>query len=458
MNSLIISVSGIRGIVGENLTPDIAVRFALAFGTYIKGNKKVIIGGDTRITGDMMKNAVISGLLGTGCEVIDVGIAPTPTVQFLVKSLNADGGIVISASHNPIQWNALKLYKKGGILLNKKEGEIIKQIFLKNKFNHVKWDKYKKAIKDESLTEKHSDHVLKTINYKNKIKSKKFKIALDSCNASGSYITPKMLKELNCSVNGYFIKPDGYFPHSPEPNASNLKGFIQYMKKKKSAIGFAQDSDADRLAVLDEKGNFLSEEHTVALTVDYVLSIYDKKSALKKFDKSVVVNLSTSRMIDDVAKRYNAKVYRTAVGEINVVEKLIKTKSVIAGEGNGGVIFPLINYGRDSLAGIGLILDYMAYTGEKISDLLKKIPSYVMMKTKFDTSNININKVIKAIKKDYSSGKINEIDGIKIDYPDYWFHIRSSNTEPIVRLIMEAKSKQILNKNYRELKKYFNRS
>lgn len=455
MSSLIVSVSGIRGLIGENLTPDIAVRFALAFGTFIKGKKKIIIGADTRITGDMMKNAVISGLLGTGCEVIDVGIAPTPTVQHLVKQQNADGGIVISASHNPIEWNALKLYKKGGILLNKKEGEEIKKIFTHNRFQHVKWNKYKHAVKNETLTDKHIDIVLKSMNCKNKVSKKRFKVALDSCNASGSFITPKLLQKLNCSVKGLYITPDGYFPHSPEPNAKNLKSMINFMKKNKVHIGFAQDSDADRLAIIDEKGNFLSEEHTVALTVYYILSLYNKNTKLKKFNKSVVVNLSTSRMIDDIGKQFNAKVHRTAVGEINVVEKLIKTKSVIAGEGNGGVIFPMINYGRDSLAGIGLILDYMAYTGEKLSALLAKLPSYVMLKTKFNISKININQVLKRIKKDYSSGKVNTVDGIKIDYSDYWFHIRMSNTEPIVRLIMEAKTKSLLNKVHNDLQRYF---
>lgn len=455
MSKLIISVSGIRGIIGENLTPDIAVRFALAFGSFIKGKKKVIIGTDTRITGEMMMNAVISGLLGTGCEVINIGIAPAPTVQFLVKTLNADGGIVISASHNPIEWNALKLYKKGGILLNKKEGELIKKIFSNNSFQYVKWNKYKKVIKDETLTRKHVDRVLKCINYKSKIIRRKFKVVLDSCNASGSFITPELLNKLSCRVKGLFIKPDGLFPHNPEPNIKNLKQTIGFTKKSKVDIGFVQDSDADRLAILDENGCFLSEEYTLALSVYFILSIYDRTNKLKKYNKSVVTNLSTSRMIDDIAKIFNAKVYRTAVGEINVVEKLIKTNSVIGGEGSGGVIYPPINFGRDSLAGIGLILDYMAYSGEKLSSLLSKIPSYVMLKIKFSITNTNINKVLQNIKRNFSSGKINQTDGVKIDFPDYWFHIRLSNTEPIVRLIIEAKNKTILKNVYQELKKYF---
>ncbi len=456
IQKLIISVSGIRGIIGETLTPDIALRFALAFGSFIKAKKKVIIGRDTRITGEMMASAVISGLVGTGCEVIDIGIAPTPTVQFLVKTLNADGGIVISASHNPVEWNALKLYKKGGILLNKKEGESVKKIFSNNSFQYVKWNKYKNVVKNEALAGKHVDRVLDSLIFKNKIVNKKFTVGLDSCNASGSFITPELLNKLGCTIKGLFIKPDGLFPHDPEPNMKNLQQMINFIKKNKVDAGFAQDSDADRLAVLDENGDFLSEEYTLALAVYYILSIYDKTKKLKKYSKSVVVNLSTTRMIDDIAKIFNAKVYRTPVGEINVVEKMIKTKSVIGGEGNGGVIFPPINYGRDSLAGIGLILDYMAYSGEKLSCLIKKIPSYVMLKTKFSTTGADISRILKSIEKKYSSGKINRLDGIKIDLPDGWFHIRSSNTEPVVRLIIEAKNKKILNNILQELKKYFN--
>jgi phosphomannomutase len=230
---------------------------------------------------------------------------------------------------------------------------------------------------------------------------------------------------------------------------------MAYTKRNKVQIGFVQDSDADRLAILDEKGQFLSEEYTTALAAYYVLSIYDKTPKLKKFNKSVVVNLSTSRMIDDVAKMFGAKVYRTAVGEINVVEKLIKSKSVIGGEGNGGVIYPLINFGRDSLAGIGLILDCMAFYNESLSTLLNKIPSYTMLKTKFNIEGLNSQKIINQIKKKYAKGKINTVDGLKIDYPHYWFHIRSSNTEPILRLIIEATSKPLLNRLHNELKKFF---
>ncbi len=457
MNRLITSISGIRGIIGKSLTPDIITKFTMAFGTYIKGNKKIIIGRDTRITGDMVKNAVISGLLATGCEVIDIGIAPTPTLQFLVRKLNFDGGIIISASHNPIEWNALKFYKKRGLLLNKNDNEHLRKILNAHKFKLVPWNKYKKVYYNPALTEMHIRHIIKSLNFINKIKSKRFKIALDSCNAAGSFITPQFLKMLNCKVKALYTSPDGYFPHNPEPNTKNLKDIIKFIKKDgKCDIGFAQDSDADRLSVIDENGNFLSEEHTIALAIYYILSIYDKTYKLKKrYNKSVVINLSTSRMIEDIAKRFNARVYRTPVGEINVAEKMIQTKSVIGGEGNGGVIFPEVNYGRDSLVGIGLILEFIATTGLPISLILKDLPSYVMLKTKFSIENLPVKKILSRISKDFFSGKINKQDGIRCEFDDFWFHIRVSNTEPIVRLVIEAKNKKILNSVLESLKKYF---
>ncbi len=455
MSRLMISISGIRGVVGETLTPELILKLSLAFGTYIKGNKKIIIGTDTRITRDMVKSGVISGLLATGCEVIDIGIAPTPTVQNVLRKSGADGAVIITASHNPIEWNALKLYKKGGILLNKKEGEAVLKIFKEEKFKLVKWNKFKKLEVKPELTSIHIDSTLQGINFLPEIKKRKFKVALDSCNASGSYITVDLLKKLNATVKGLYITPDGYFPHSPEPNAKNLTEIVEFMKQGKYDIGFAQDSDADRLAILDENGNFLSEEYTVAVAVYYILTIYDKIKKLQKYNKSVVVNISTSRMIDDIAKKFGVKVYRTKVGEINVVEKLLKTNSVIGGEGNGGVIFPEINLGRDSLAGIGLILDFMAYSGKKLSEILADIPHYILYKTKFNIENLNLDKIIKKIKKDFSKGKINEIDGVRIDFDDFWFQIRSSNTEPIARLFIEAKDKKIINSVLKELKKYF---
>lgn len=455
MSELIVSISGIRGIVGETITPQVVTKYALAFGSFLKGKKKVIVGKDTRITGDMVKNAVVSGLLATGCEVVDIGIAPTPTVQYLTKKLKFDGGIVITASHNPIQWNALKFYKQGGLLFENSDYSRLKGYLEKGQYNLMPWNKYRTVSCQPQLGDIHIKQVLDSLNFITRIKKKRFKVALDSCNASGSFITPKLLNILGCRVDSLYTEPDGYFPHNPEPNKDNLKEIMRFMKKSRFDIGFAQDSDADRLAVLDEKGNFTSEEHTLALAVYYVLSLYDRSSRLKKFAKSVVVNLSTSRMVDDIARPFQAKVIRTPVGEKNVAQSLIRSKSVIGGEGNGGVIFPLVNYGRDSLAGIGLVLDLLAFSGKKLSDLLNEMPSYVMLKTKFNIQHLDVKTIIPKIVKDFSKGKIDRRDGVKCDFDDFWFHIRASNTEPIVRLVIEARNDCILQDTIKSLKNYF---
>lgn len=457
MGELIVSVSGIRGIVGENLFPETAQRFGLAFGTFLKGRRRVVVGTDTRLTRHMMKSAVISGLLGTGCDVIDVDIAPTPTVQFLVRDMKLDGGIVISASHNPIEWNALKLYKRGGVLLNRQEGEAVKKIFEKNRFAYVTWEGTRTLVSDPALAGRHVKRVLESVDA-GLIRKKKFKVALDSCNASGSFITRDLLEQFGCQVRGLYVTPDGLFPHSPEPNMNSLQDMVRFMKKGRYDIGFAQDSDADRLALLDENGRFLSEEYTLALAVRYVLSEYEKNRKFKRYKKSVVVNLSTSRMIEDIAAEFNARVFRTSVGEINVVEKLMSSQSVIGGEGNGGVIFPEVNFGRDSLAGIGLVLNQLARSGEKLSVLLERIPRYIMVKTKFNVEHMNIRHIVARIKNDFSKGEIDEQDGIKISFPDYWVHMRSSNTEPILRLIIESKNKNIINEVLRTLGNYLHQS
>ncbi len=452
MEKLIASISGIRGVVGEGLYPDTALKFSLAFGTYLRGGK-VIVGRDTRITGEMMRGAVISGLLATGCEVTDIGIAPTPTVQYVVKETKADGGVVITASHNPIEWNALKFYRKGGILVDKKEGEKILQIYKRQEFKYIKWRDYKKLKEQPELVELHLNQVIKSVNVK-KIKKMKFNIGVDSCNASGSYITPVLLEELGCKVEKIFAMPDGYFPHPPEPNKRNLKKTIEYVKKKKFDTTFVQDSDADRLAIIDENGNFLSEELTVALAVYHILKNFKKYK--NKYKKKVVVNLSTSRVIDDIAREFNAKVYRTPVGEINVVKKLISVNGVIGGEGNGGVIFPEINFGRDSLTGIGLILELMADENKKISEIVKLFPQYFMIKDKIEIeSRDQIPLFLQKIEKKFSDGRINKLDGIRVDYPDFWIHVRGSNTEPIIRIIIEAKSKKILRQVKNELSTIF---
>ena len=447
MNNPIISVSGVRGIVGESLTPDIVLKFGISYGTYIKGDKKIVFGKDTRITGDMVVNALISGLLSVGCEVTYLGIAPTPTVQFLTRKLNFDGGIVVSASHNPIEWNAFKFYKKGGMLFDNSDNKKLLEIFNQKKYDFIDWRKYKKLNYDTKLPELHIKEVLSFIQNISAIKSKKFKVALDSCNAAGSFLTPMLLKELNCDLKTIYTSPNGYFPHNPEPIKNNLKDIIKFMKKNKCDVGFVQDSDADRLAVLDEYGNFISEEYTLALAVYYILSEYDNINFLKKnYTKTVVTNLSTSKMIDDIASKFKVKVYRTPVGELNVAKEMITRKSVIGGEGNGGVIFPPVNYGRDSFSGIAIILQLLAKSNLKLSKILNQLPKYYMIKTKFNIKNIDVKKLFEKIKKELPTKRINKDDGLKFEFDDSFVHIRVSNTEPIIRVVAEAPKKEKVKK------------
>ncbi|MCK4423012.1 MAG: phosphoglucosamine mutase, partial [Candidatus Omnitrophica bacterium] len=346
------------GIVGRSLTPELLTRLGAAFGTYMKAGH-IVIGRDTRTSGDMVKYSVFSGLLSTGCNITDIDISTTPSCQIMIEELGADGGIVISASHNPIEWNALKLFKSNGMYLNKEESKEFFDIYHKGNFLKAEWNQLKDLETDVSTVRRHLKKVLKHIDIE-KIRRRKFKVALDSCNGAGSTITPILLEKLGCQVVSIHCLPNGLFPHNPEPIFINLGDLSKLVKKTKADIGFAQDADADRVAIITEKGQILSEEYSLSMTTQYRLS--QKKG-------TVVVNLSTSRAIDDIADSYGVPVIRTAVGEINVAEKLKEVNGVIGGEGNGGVIDPRVHYGRDSLAGIVIMLEYLACEKEPISKL-----------------------------------------------------------------------------------------
>lgn len=429
MSSLIVGISGIRGIYGETLTPEIVMEFARAFGTYIKG-EKVAVGSDTRPSGKTIKDALFKGLLSTGCEIIDLGICPTPSVQIMVEELKAAGGIVISASHNPAEWNGLKFIRKDGIFLNEAEGKT----FLKfHKSRNFITSKISKPVHKATTTENiHINKVLSCTKIKI-IKQKKFKVVLDSCNGAGSIITPKLLEALGCEVIKINCIPDGLFPHNPEPIPSNLKELMAKVRETGADIGFAQDADADRLAVVSEKGEAIGEEYSLCLAVKFVLS---------KSKGVVVTNLSTTRAVDDIAKEYGCRVIRTKVGEVNVAEKMKAEKAVIGGEGNGGIIDPRIHYGRDSLAGIALILQYLAETGKTLSQLVEGLPKYYIYKDKVLCSRKTVNDALIKFKEKYKNEKLNMTDGIKVEWNDSWAHLRSSNTEPIIRIITEATSQE----------------
>lgn len=432
-NNLLISVSGIRGVIGANdgLTPELACRFAAAFGSWCRGGR-IIVGGDCRISRDMVQYAVTSGLLAVGSNVVDIGICPTPTVELAVRKLRARGGIAITASHNPIQWNALKLINSRGMFLSAEEGDEVREIFESGQIDYRPYNRLGSLSLDMTLLDYHLEKILdlEVVNLR-LIRKRKYKVVIDTVNGAGSVISPVLLEELGCRVVELNTEPTGFFAHSPEPIPKNLSQLRKMVKAKGADIGFANDPDADRLAIVTDKGVAPGEECTLALATRFILA---KKKG------PVVVNLSTSRMIDDVAREFKRKVYRTKVGEINVALKMKEVRAPIGGEGNGGVIYPRLHYGRDALLGMALILSYMAESGESISELIGGLPKYYMIKDRISATPKEIKPGLKRLKKHFRGGKFDETDGLKIDLPEGWLHIRASNTEPIVRLLAEGRS------------------
>lgn len=429
------SVSGIRGLVGESFTPELLGQAGSAFAAYCRYGT-VVVGRDSRPTGEALSMNLVSILVLNGCNVIDLGIVPTPTVQVMVEELGAAGGIVISASHNPVEWNALKLINSSGTFLN--SSDITKYFRLMEKpAVYRKWDRIGKVEKMLNASSVHIDLVLAAINVK-KIQKKKFHVVIDSVNGAGSFITPAMLELLNCKVTEINCIPDGLFPRGAEPLPENLKQLSDAVKKNGADIGFAQDPDADRLAIVDEKGVPLGEEYTVTLVSDHLLA---------KEKGCVVVNLSTTKAVEDVAAHYSVPFHRAKVGEINVVDEMLRRGARIGGEGNGGVISPEIHHGRDSLAGIAYILEMMAERNKKISELKADMPQYFMKKGKVTLKKPEAApELLSRIKSDFAGEKISAIDGLRIDFKSEgpfkngWVHLRSSNTEPIFRIIAESDS------------------
>lgn len=431
--TLMISISGVRGIIGKGLAPDVISRFSLSFGTFSNGGK-VVIGRDTRNSGEMVKHAVVSGLLATGCDVIDIGVCPTPTVLYNVKSLKADGGIAITASHNPVEWNALKFIGKNAMFLNRKEAEKLITTYENNRFKPVVWNRLGTVSHNNEGIKRHIDAIL-SLPYLNikRLKSRRFKVVIDCVNGAAFHAFPELLKKLGCDVVKVFCDGNGDFKRSPEPLPENLSVLGKTVKKTKADIGFATDADGDRLSIVSEKGVPLGEEYSLPLAVKFFLS---------KSKGNVVANLSTSRMIDYVTKEKGVRLFRTNVGEAHVVKKMKDVKAVIGGEGNGGIILPELVFTRDALSGIALILEYLRESKKTITQLKKELP---------DLSIVKKRKLLKSTKKepDYKKiisglpkGRINRTDGLRIDWKDGWIHIRKSGTEPIVRVIAEARTKK----------------
>ena len=440
--TLIKSISGIRGTiggkVGENLTPIDAVKFGCAYGSWLKKNSddtniSVVIGRDARISGDMIQNFVQNSLISLGINVIDIGLSTTPTVELMVKEYNANGGIVITASHNPAHWNALKLLDNNGEFLNSKSGEEIVKISESNSYVFSEVFDLGSVSKIENSMKTHIDSILSLdiVNI-DLIKKTNLKVVVDGINSSGGIIVPMLLNELDINYSTIFCDPSGDFQHNPEPLKKNLNELCKKVVEEKADLGIAVDPDVDRLVFICEDGKIFGEENTLVACADYVLS---------KNPGPTVSNLSSSRALIDITKSYNQPYYASAVGEVNVVAEMKSKQAVIGGEGNGGVIYPKSHYGRDAIVGIGLFLSLLSERKVKASELLSSYPKYYMTKEKMNLSNeINLDSILTELSKKYNHKDINVMDGLKIDFKESWVHLRKSNTEPIIRIYSEAKT------------------
>ncbi|MGH2574968.1 MAG: phosphoglucosamine mutase [Ignavibacteria bacterium] len=437
MKEPIVSISGIRGILGESLTSNNIIKFSRAFANYI-GNKRIVIGRDGRLYSDVIEKIIESTLLINGCEVINLSVSPTPTITLAVKTLNAQGGISITASHNLQEWNGMKFINRYGIFLNALEyKEFFKYVNHKSKYpvgnNKIKQVEYYPKFYDY--------HINKVLNVRSlnvqKIRKRKFKVVLDCVNASGSLILHKFLRKLGCIIIRIDCDGSGVFTRNPEPLPENIIKACKAVKNSKADLGIVVDPDADRLVIINEKGEPLGEEYTIVIVINYIL----KKATVTK--RIAVVNLSTTKAVDDIVKNLKGKLYKTPVGEINVIKKMIKTRAIVGGEGSGGVILPEVHYSRDSLVGIALILSEFAESGLKVSEYKKYLPQYFIVKDKINSDEVNKDKLLSYLSEKFKLLKQNRQDGLRIDFEDSWINLRKSNTEPIIRIIAEAKSKKL---------------
>jgi len=441
---LIISISGVRGIVGDNLTCSIAAEYGGGFGTFLtrqcvgeEAKLSVCIGRDSRPSGQMLESAVTGGLCGAGVDVIDLGMVTTPTVGVALRELGCAGGVIITASHNPIEYNGIKLLLGDGAAPPREQAERIRQCFMEKDFAFVDSRNCGRVRFNDKADAIHIAKVVGIVD-KHAIAAKIFKVVLDSVNGAGGPVTKRLLTEqFGCEVAAINDEPTGLFAHAPEPLAENLGVLCDVVRSEKADIGFAQDPDADRLAIVDEHGMYIGEEYTLALAAKYLLS---------KRVGSVATNLSTSRMIDDVAQAAGGRVYRTPVGEANVAAAMLEHNCVIGGEGNGGVIDLRVGAIRDSLVGIALVLQLMAETGRSISELVAEIGGYYMSKDKFAAEPGEAEQILRRARELFSGAKLDATDGCRFDFDDGWLHLRSSNTEPVMRIIVEAKDQPAVQK------------
>ncbi len=439
ISDLKISISGIRGIVGESLTPKLILKFSEAFATYIGGGS-VAVASDTRPSAEMVKNAVFAGILSCGISPIDLGILPIPSLQIYTREKKLGGAISITASHNPVEWNALKLIKRGGHFLYPLEAEELLDVYYQGKFRRV--EKPEKIEREPEPFAVHEQKVHRFVD-RDLIKAKKIKVVVDPCGGAASAYVEKFLQALGAEVVCVNCDLKEGFPRNPEPVAENLNDLCRAVREHNADIGFAQDADADRLAAVDEDGVPIGEEYTLALAVD---------SYLKRKEKSpVVVNVSTSKVLEDVARMAGVDLFMSKVGEINVARKMAEVDARIGGEGNGGIMVADIHTCRDSFSGMALLLEYIAWSGKKLSEIRAGLPDYFMIKHKVKASYKDWRKILSRLSQKYRGGKLQDLDGVRVDYPDFWFHVRPSNTEPVVRVQVEGKSAELAKEQFKKI-------
>ncbi len=456
--TLIKSISGIRGTIGgkpgDNLTPLDAVKFAAAYGIWLReyshqDKLKVVIGRDARLSGEMIQNLVVSTLVGLGIDVVDLDLSTTPTVEIAVPMERANGGIILTASHNPKQWNALKLLNEKGEFLNAEQGAKILEIAEEAHFSFSEVDDLGEIIKNDSYIDIHIDEVLQLpLVDAETIRKAKFKVVVDGVNSTGGIAIPKLLQALGVETVKLYCEPTGHFPHNPEPLKEHLGDISALVIKENADFGIVVDPDVDRLAFIDNKGEMFGEEYTLVACADYVLG---------KTKGDTVSNLSSSRALRDITEKHGGTYHAAAVGEVNVVTKMKACNAIIGGEGNGGIIYPESHNGRDSLVGTALFLMLMAEKGGTVAELRASYPSYFMSKKKIQlTPEIDVDDLLTIMEKKYRDEEISTIDGVKIDFPENWVHLRKSNTEPIIRIYTEAKSQEkadsLANRFIREIK------
>ena len=442
--SLIKSISGIRGTIGgkvdENLTPIDAVKFAAAYGSWLKGQSgkeyvKVVIGRDARISGEMIQNLVQYTLIGLGIDVVNIGLSTTPTVEVAVPLEKADGGIILTASHNPKEWNALKLLNNKGEFVSDQDGKAILRIAQENDFSFATVDHLGKLSHDDRYIDLHIEQVLALPLVTPKaIQEKKFRVVVDAVNSTGGIAIPRLLERLGVEVIKLYCEPNGHFPHNPEPLKEHLGDICKRVVEEKADFGIVVDPDVDRLAFITDQGEMFGEEYTLVACADYVLG---------KAKGNVVSNLSSSRALRDIAQKHGVTYSAAAVGEVNVVTEMKRVGAIIGGEGNGGIIYPELHYGRDALVGVALFLSLLAERGGSVQQLRESYPAYFMSKNKIQlTEQINPDQILKAMEQKYAHEQTTTIDGLKIDFSESWVHLRKSNTEPIIRIYTEAKSQK----------------